>query len=314
MLVGRSEQGHSEIKTLTSNLASFYANYGTCESKSNNWDGALALYDKALVYAELAGDTKKWYLTTNAKVWTLGRQGKVDEAIRLGKELLEVSVKNDYKSGIPFLKSNLGEFHRRQGDWQQAKNYLSEALEMARDWSPAQEIGIYTNLVSVLEAEGNFSEALRVMDLTIDALGQNNGDRRTTGDMERHNRYVAERAFILAKLGQFEAAMAVAQNVPTTQLTNQATKGFVALAEALCDAGLGVEPERTRAKFVDSVATLKQGGGSPEALIESALWERSIGGERECQRLLTEALTASERQGEYGYSKKIRELMLSPDE
>jgi class 3 adenylate cyclase/tetratricopeptide (TPR) repeat protein len=315
-----NESGHAAQERLAKNLASFYANYATCESKSNNWGKALSLYDRALGYAETAKDTVMQYRVASAKVWTLGRQGNVEEAIRLGEELLEISVRQDYKAGIPFIKSSMGEFYRRQGEWGAAKRYLREALEMARDWSPAQERGVYMNLVSVLEAEGDFDEALRVLDLMLVAT-TNGTETDDVGELEKRSRFAAERAFLLAKLERGEEAREVIQSIPLGQVQRWDTKGFVALAEALnmaqdnrgADDTSG-ETAQIRAKFDESVQHLKQGkaGTIHQVLTEYALWERTDGsGETMARQLLEDALAAAGERGEEGDANKIRALMHS---
>lgn len=276
----------------------------------SRFDQAMALYDKALNHAEGAGDAMQWAKIMRGKAWALGgMQGSVDEAITLSEQLLEGGLKNDYKALIPAIKSTLGGFYRRRGepeDLEKATQHLYEALELARDWAPMQEKSIYSHLIDIFETKEDWEGALRVVNLTIDVL-RTEGEVR--GNKEQVGRYRAEQAYILAKLGRVDEAREIVVSTFTPDLSRADTKGFLMLAEALCDAREGDADETAiRSKFCESVSNLER-AIKGEALVEFALWERSVGNERDCQQLLQEALAEVSAMQDNPKIKKIRGLL-----
>jgi tetratricopeptide (TPR) repeat protein len=88
--------------------------------------------------------------------------GNLDSARMLAEEVLAISEKINYKTGIGNAFSSMGVVYWLQGDYASALYYNEKALEVRKQTGNKKEIAkSYHNIGLVYDDQGNYNEALK---------------------------------------------------------------------------------------------------------------------------------------------------------
>ena len=126
----------------------------------------------------------------------LEREGKLDVALRLNKKALELEDPHPYLSRFISL-SNIGNIHRKKGDYLQAIHYLTEAVNIEK--GPYKQRARLNLVLCLLNAQ----EEGRALEHVDDGLRQQPGNIRL----------LTVKGFILSRQGHADKALAIFQQV-----------------------------------------------------------------------------------------------------
>jgi sensor histidine kinase YesM len=137
-------------------LAKFYRFKGVSYSRTNKYEQAIDVLNKAIEINIELKDYKSQAKNTNSIGATYYRKGNTQLAIEYYLQALGLAKEINYDDIISTSLNNLGAAHKKNGDYMQATEYLIQALEIAQNsnskYNEAQALG---NLAQCYAVAGN---------------------------------------------------------------------------------------------------------------------------------------------------------------
>jgi class 3 adenylate cyclase/tetratricopeptide (TPR) repeat protein len=149
-------------------------NLGISAWRSGDWGHSLDLFDRSRRAYERAGDVVGAAMAANNGAEILSDQGRLDEAISMYTAALRTCRSARYPSGAAVLTANLGQAEARAGRWAEGLRLLDESIDLLGQLgATGYELEADVKKTEALVLAGRFDEALDGSDHLLARLDAN---------------------------------------------------------------------------------------------------------------------------------------------
>jgi CHAT domain-containing protein/tetratricopeptide (TPR) repeat protein len=141
-------------------LSSLLSNVGALCLSTGQLDAAIRYFNRALPMMEKLGDRQGYAITLDQMAQAFSRMRQFDKALSAQTRALEIIQPTGNLRDIARIMSNIGTTNRAKGDHTLATRYLTEALNLKRQFAPPDElIASLTNLALIYFDQGRMTQA-----------------------------------------------------------------------------------------------------------------------------------------------------------
>ena len=204
------KKADEERKKEAKRLATAYKNLATVLFETGKYQLAEPAFLRSIeIYSEYFGRDNEYVANgLHSIAAAYYKQGKIDEAQRYYKDELSVlqSQKSPNALKLAITANNLAAIYQRLGEDAEAEKYFSWALNLCANFKSSEKesdqmVDILNNLALFYEKEGNYTQALHMVDRALATE-----DKRTKGFSENRVRSLLVRAVIEKSTFDLEAS------------------------------------------------------------------------------------------------------------